>query len=101
METSFPASTPYNGDEGVRCLSGTAYQTVDDLVARRAFRGASCMRSRGPDGIGPLAIRCVYDWEPDRIVALIRARVRLGIHPRQWKTARGVTTPKPERMITA
>lgn len=32
--------------------------------------------------------------EPDKIVALIRAHIRLGIHPDQWKTARGVTIPK-------
>ena len=62
---------------------------------QRAFRVASFEKCPGPDGIGPLAICCVYDWNPDRIVALIRTHIRLGIHPRQWKTARGVTISKP------
>ena len=42
-----------------------------------------------------MAIACVYEWDPDRIVALIRAHIRLGYHPAGWKVARGVTIPKP------
>ena len=42
-----------------------------------------------------MAIRCLYDWEPDRIVALVRGHIRLGFHPEHWKTARGITIPKP------
>ena len=61
----------------------------------RAFRGTSKKKSPGPDGIGPLAIACVYGWDPHRIEALIRAHIRLGIHPDRWKIARGVTITKP------
>lgn len=46
-----------------------------------AFGGTSSKKSPGLDGIGPLAIGCLYDWEPDRVVAIIRAHVRLGVHP--------------------
>ena len=42
-----------------------------------------------------MAIRCIYDWEPDCIEAIIRAHIRLGIHPKARKIARGVTIPKP------
>ena len=42
-----------------------------------------------------MAIRCLYDWEADKIGAILRAHIRLGIHPEAWKTARGVTIPKP------
>ena len=61
----------------------------------RAFRGTSKKKSPGPDGIGPLAIACVYGWDPHRIEALIRAHIRLGIHPDRWKIPRGVTITKP------
>ena len=64
MEISFPAPTPYDGDEGIPGPPGAAYQSVSELVVQRAFRGISSKKSPGPDGIGPLAIRCVYDWEP-------------------------------------
>ena len=37
----------------------------------------------------------MYEWDPDRIVALLRAHIRLGYHPARWKVARGVTIPKP------
>lgn len=61
------------------------------------FRGTPRRKSPGPDGIGPLAVGCVYNWDPRRVVALIRAHIRLGAHPDRWKTARGVATPKPRR----
>ena len=53
METSFPAPTPYDGNEDVRGPPGTAYQAVNNLVVQRAFRGTSCKKSPGPGGIGP------------------------------------------------
>ena len=95
VDISFPPPTPYEGDERQERPPSTAYLAVDEPLVGRAFRGASSKRSPGPDVIGPLAIRCVYDWEPDRAVALIRAHIRLDTHPDKWKTARGVTIPKP------
>ena len=94
MDTSFLEPVPYEGDEGQIGLPGGAFRAVSpELVV--ASRGTSSKKSPGLDGVGPLAIRRVYDWEPDRVVAPIRARIRLGTHPDRWKTARGVTIPKP------
>ena len=70
---------------------------MDEHLVTRAFRGTSKKKSLRPDGIGPLAISCVYDWGPDRVVALIRAHIRLGTHPDKWETARGVTITKPDK----
>ena len=42
-----------------------------------------------------MAIKCLFDWEPERTTALVRAHIRLGFHPERWKTARGITIPKP------
>ena len=42
-----------------------------------------------------MAVRCLFDWEPERITALVRAHIRLGFHPEHWKTAKGITIPKP------
>lgn len=95
MDISFPEPTLYDGSEGTPGLPVTTFLAVSDFVIQRAFRGTSCKKSPGPDGIGPLAIRCMYDWDPGRIVALIRAPIQLGLHPRQWKTGREVTIPKP------
>lgn len=94
MDTSFLEPVPYEGDEGQRGLPGGAFRTVSpELVV--ASRGTSSKKSPGLDGVGLLVIRRVYDGEPDRVVAPIRARIRLSTHPDRWKTARGVTIPKP------
>lgn len=53
-------------------------------------------KSSGTDGIGPLAIGCVYDWDPRRVAALIHTHIRFGTHPDKWKPAR-VTIPKPDK----
>ena len=92
---SFPAPNPYEGGEGISGPPGQAYMLIDSRMVAMAFSGTSTKKSPGPDGIFPLAIRCIYDWEPDRIEAIIRAHIRLGIHPKAWKIARGVTIPKP------
>ena len=36
-----------------------------------------------------------FSWDTARVVALIRAHIRLGIHPARWKLARGIIIPKP------
>ena len=61
----------------------------------KAISGTSTKKSPGPDTFSPLAIRCLFEWEPERVTALIRAHIRLGVHPHTWKTARGVIIPKP------
>ena len=63
---------------------------------RKGLQGARTRESPGPDAIGPHAVWPLFDCKPERIVAVIRAHLRLGVHPGQWKTARGVTIfPKP------
>ena len=75
MGISLPPPTPYDGDEGQGGPPGTAFHAVDEHLVAWAFRGTSKKKSPGPDGIGPLAIACVYEWDPDRIVALLRAHI--------------------------
>ena len=81
MGISFPPPTPYGGDVGQEGPPGTAFHAVDEHLVARAFRGTSKKKSPSPDGIGPLAIACIYEWDPDRIGALLRAHIRLGYHP--------------------
>lgn len=69
------------------------HQEEPELVDT-AFGRTSKKKSTGPDVIGPLAISCVHSWEPDRVMALVRAHIHLGTHLDKWKAARGVTIPK-------
>ena len=59
-DISFPPHS-IRGDMGIEGLSGTAYQKVSERLVAAIFRGTNCKKSLGPDGIGPLAIRCIYD----------------------------------------
>jgi ribonuclease HI len=94
-EISFPPPVPYEGGEGQEGPPGRAYKEVDEARVSTAFQRTSSKKSPGPDSLSPLAIRCLFDWDPRRVVAVIRAHVRLGIHPAQWKVAKGVIIRKP------
>lgn len=64
MDISFPLPVHYGGDEGQEGPPGTAFQAIDDRIVRRAFDGTSTKKSPGPDGFGPLAIRCLMIGTP-------------------------------------
>ena len=75
MDISFPAPAPYAGDEGERGPPGRAHLAVDEHLVEQAFQGTSSKKSPGPDGIGPLAVRCLFSWDRHRIVELIRTHI--------------------------
>ena len=94
-EISFPPPVPYEGGEGQPGPPGQAFTLADNACVERAFRRTT-KKSPGPDGIGPLALRCLFlEWDTARVEALVRANIRLGVHPARWKLARGVIIPKP------
>lgn len=67
MDISFPPPAPYGGDEGQEGPPRTAFRAIDKRIVQRAFRGTSTKKSLGPDGVGPLAIRCLYDRTPGEL----------------------------------
>ena len=92
---SFPAPQPYKGTRGVPGPEGVAYTFVGTRLLDKIIGASQTGKAPGPGSIPPLAFRCLYDWEPSRVVALVRAHIRLGFHPEHWKTARRITIPKP------
>lgn len=60
VDISFPPLTPYEGDEGQEGPPGAAFQIIEKHLVGQAFRGTSS-KSPGPDGIGLLEIRCIFD----------------------------------------
>jgi hypothetical protein len=93
-DMAFPAPVPYLGDAGIPGRCGTAYQRVDRLMVGAAVRGAG-NTSPGPDLLSAAVVKLLFEWDETRMVALVRACIRLGLHPRTWKMARGITIPKP------
>jgi hypothetical protein len=57
----------------------------------------SVLKAPAPDRLGFKAIRLLWKWDSQRIIALVKTCFRLGIHPIAWKEARGVVIPKPNK----
>jgi ribonuclease HI len=93
-EMAFPAPVPYLGSAGERGAPGRAHERVGTRTVGAAIRGAG-NTSPGPDRLGAAVVRLLWEWDEERVTALVRACIRLGLHPRAWKMAMGVTIPKP------
>jgi hypothetical protein len=57
----------------------------------------SVKKAAGPDRINFKAIRLLWGWDEERVVALVKTAIRLGHHPKELKTATGVVIPKPAK----
>jgi hypothetical protein len=66
--------------------------SIDEV--REALFVQSVKKAPGVDGISFKALRLLWRWAKDRIVALIQGCVRTGYHPCTWKTAKGVLLRK-------
>ena len=47
-------------------------------------------KAPGIDGIGFIALRLLWRWVEDSVVALVQGCIRTGYHPCTWKTAKGI-----------
>ena len=55
----------------------------------------SVKKAPGPDRLTFRAIQLIWDRDSDKVVELIHACIRTGIHPQVWNTAKGVVLKKP------
>ena len=68
---SFPALLPYTGSRGTPEPEGQAYTCIGTRLLDKVIGNTGTGKALGPGSIPPLARRCLYDWEPDVIVALV------------------------------
>jgi hypothetical protein len=92
---AFLPPVEYNGGSGEEGPEGGASGYIEEDTMRKAIFSTFGKKAPGPDGIGASVIRLLWEWEPARITALVRASIRLGAHSKSWKVAKGVTIPKP------
>jgi len=76
---------------------GGMWKTITDEDIRLALFDQSVKKAPGPDRLGFKAIRLLWEWDALRIIAIVKMKFRLGIHPRVWKESRGVVIPKPNK----
>ena len=85
-----PAGAPAELPEGGEMHVDTTKEAVREAIMKQSVKKAP-----GPDRPTFRAIRLIWDWDSDRLVELIHACIRTGIHPQAWKTAKGVVLKKP------
>ena len=71
------------------------WKKITDEDIREALFNQSFQKAPGLDRLRFKAIRLWWEWDSQRIISMVKTSIRLGIHPRAWKEARGVVIPKP------
>ncbi|EED21750.1 endonuclease/reverse transcriptase, putative [Talaromyces stipitatus ATCC 10500] len=73
---------------------GSAHKLVNEEVVKNALFSQGLEKAPGTDLLNFRAIRLLWNLDSERVVSLTRQCLRLGIHPRVWKTAKGVLLRK-------
>jgi ribonuclease HI len=76
---------------------GTMHEKVTIEVVQRALFSQAVQKAPGVDRLNFRALRLLWGWDSPRIIALARQCFRLGVHPRAWKTAKGILLQKPRK----
>jgi len=73
------------------------WKKITDEDIREALFNQSVQKAPGPDRLGFMAIRLLWEWDSQRKINIVKTCFRLGIHPPVWKEAKGVVIPKPNK----
>jgi hypothetical protein len=76
---------------------GKTHLENQEEEVKEAIYTQSVKKAPGPNNINFKIIRLLWEWNAKRIVALVRATIQLGHHPKKWKVVTGVVIPKPEK----
>ena len=93
MAQAFPRQPRDGGD----------IQTSDTRInigaceVREALFAQSTKKAPGLDGISFKALRLLWRWAEERIVALVQGCIGAGYHPCTWKTAKGILLRKHDK----
>jgi len=82
-----------SGDYGPR-VGGQAFERINTQLVGALLRKAANISAPRGDRISDGIIKVLWGWDQHRIAQLVRACIRLGHHPKLWKTAKGVAIPK-------
>ena len=68
--------------------SGKAYKTTTKEVVCETIMDQSVKKAPGPDRLTFHPIRLIWELDGNKVVELIQACIRTGIHPQAWKTGK-------------
>lgn len=92
-KTAFPSPPKSDLSEPVITL-GIAHQKVTKDVIYTALMTQSTSKASGPDKINFCILRMVWEWDSERIIAMIHHAIKLGYQPKSWRKARGILLEK-------
>ncbi|KAI7710683.1 hypothetical protein KC353_g9519, partial [Hortaea werneckii] len=90
MKQAFPFQASTNADN----LIPNTIAEVGRRDVQEALFAQSVKKAPGVDKLGFRALRLLWQWDADRVVALIRGCISAGYHPRCWKIAKGILLRK-------
>lgn len=90
MEQAFPRQESTNDETAIPDTTvGVGAREVQEALFAQSIKKAA-----GIDKLGFRALRLLWSWDSDRVVALVQGCISLGYHPRVWKTAKGILLRK-------
>lgn len=95
MRQAFPRQV--NTEDEIVIPDTTAQVGVSDV--RQALFAQSVKKAPGLDKLGFNALRLLWQWDLNRLVALVRGRLHAGYHPPCWKLAKGILLRKQDKPI--
>lgn len=90
---AFPKLPIFPGRE-IRPAQGPAHTLITIELVEKALFCRSTTKASGPDKFNFLAIRLLWSWDSERILAIVKNATRLHYHPTGWKRARGILLEK-------
>lgn len=90
MKQAFPYQASTNADN----LIPDTIADVGKRDVQEALFAQSVKKAPGVDKLGFRALRLLWQWDADGVVALIRGCITAGYHPHCWKIAKGILLRK-------
>jgi hypothetical protein len=80
-EEAFPK--PFKGVEwAAQKKGGNMHKEITEEDIRKAVYDQPTNKAPGPDRLGFKDIRLLWEWDANRIIAIVKTSFRLGVHPR-------------------
>ena len=75
-------------------MHGVAHQIVTKNIIYKALMTQSLSKTPGPKKINFCILRMLWDWESEKIIAMVQQAIRLGYQSKRWKRTRGILPEK-------
>ena len=75
------SSPPVSSHNEPIVQSGVAHKTVTNDIIHKALMTQSTSKAPGPDKINFRILRMIWEWDSERLIAMVQHTIRLGYQP--------------------